>query len=231
MTVPDWEREEVREGTSRMLALRSQRTAAGARPIGWKLAFGAPASLERFGLSAPLVGFLMDETTHPSPAVVSCAGWKRPVAEPEIAVYIGRDVAPGSNDVSSAIEALGPAIELADVSPPPEHIAEIVAGNIYHKAVVLGQPDPTRAGGRRDDLQARITHDGDVTSLPGELDALTGDLIDVVGHCARLLTLAGSGLSAGDVVIIGSVVPPLPIEPGQDVTFELTPLPPISVSV
>ena len=33
---------------------------AGAKQIGWKVGFGAPAALESFKLTAPLVGFLLD---------------------------------------------------------------------------------------------------------------------------------------------------------------------------
>lgn len=214
-----------------MLDLRSDRLARGERAVGWKLAFGAPASLERFGLSAPLVGFITDATTQPSPGSVSCAGWQRPVAEPEIAVYIGADVEPGSDDVADSIGALGSAIELADVDPPPEDIEEILATNIFHRGVVLGEPDPDRAGGRRDDLEAHIDHAGTESVVTGDLGSLTGDLVQVVGHCARLLDLAGAQLASGDIVIIGSVVPPLSIEPGQEVIFELAPLPAISVRV
>jgi 2-keto-4-pentenoate hydratase len=215
----------------RMLELRSDRLARGERAVGWKLAFGAPASLERFGLNAPLVGFITDATSQPSPGSVSCAGWRRPVAEPEIAVYISADVEPGSGDVADSIGALGPAIELADVDPPPENIEEILAENIFHRGVVLGEPDPARAGGKRDDFEAHIDHAGTESVVTEDLESLTGDLVEVVGHCARLLDLAGARLVGGDVVVIGSIVPPLAIEPGQEVVFELAPLPAISVQV
>jgi 2-keto-4-pentenoate hydratase len=46
-----------------------------------------------------------------------------------------------------------------------------------------------------------------------------------------LLGAAGHGLLAGEVVILGSVVPPLPLQPGDEITFELVPLPPITVRV
>lgn len=231
MTVPDWDNPDVREGIRRMLALRAERMAAGHSAVGWKLAFGAPASLDRFGLSAPLVGFLTDATTHHSPGTVSCVGWQQPVAEPEIAVYIGTDLLNGSGDVAGAIAGLGSAIELANVHPPPANIETMLAGNIFHKAVVLGEPNPDRAGGLRHDLRARLFRNESEVANTTDLEALTGDLIGIVGHCAELLSLAGGRLAAGDVVIIGSIVPPLAIEPGQTITFELAPLPAISVSV
>jgi 2-keto-4-pentenoate hydratase len=214
-----------------MLARRAERLAAGERAIGWKLAFGAPASLERFGLAAPLVGFLTDATLHDPGSAVSCAGWHRPVAEPEIAVHIGADVDADTNDVAAAIAGLGPAIELADVHPPSDDLEEILAGNIYHRAVLLGAPDTSRAGGNLDGLRGRVVHDSVEVADTTDLQALTGDLVEIVGHAATLLALAGSRLGAGDVVIAGSIVPPLAIEPGGEVVFELAPRPPISVRV
>lgn len=230
MTLPDWDdNPRIQRGTHRMLALRSKQLAAGEQPIGWKMGFGAPASLERFGLSAPLLGFVTDATLHDSPSTVSCAGWQAPVAEPEIAVYLGDDVEPGH--AAEAISGLGAAIELANIYPPSDDIEEILAGNIFHRAVVLGTPDPSRAGGVRGDLRALVAHDGTEIADTTDLESLTGDLIGVVDHAAALLIAAGERLSAGDVVIAGSIVPPLQIKPGEEIVFELAPLPVISVRV
>ena len=231
MTLPDWNNLHVKQGIQRMLALRSERIVRGERAIGWKLAFGAPSSLARFGLSAPLLGFLAEASTFSPGSTVSCAGWGRPVAEPEIAVHIGRDVEPGSTRVAEAIAGIGAAIELADLHPPSEDIEEILAGNIFHRAVVLGAAEPARAGGIRDDMRARVAQDGVEVANTSDLEALTGDIIEMVGHTATLLAAVGEQLRDGEVVITGSIVPPLVIQPGQEVVFELTPLPAISVRV
>ncbi len=214
-----------------MLALRSEHLANGERAIGWKLGFGAPGSLKRFGLSSPLLGFLTDAGAHPPGSTVSCSGWRRPVAEPEIAVYLGKDVQPGTGNVVGSIASLGAAIELADVDPPPDDIEETLAGNIFHRAVIFGEPDPGRAGGDRSDLRARVVHDGVEVADTADVEAITGDLIELIGHSAALLAAAGEQLSAGDVLITGSIIPPLEVRPGQEIVFELTPLSAISVQV
>lgn len=213
-----------------MLASRSRRLAAGERPIGWKLGFGAPIWLDRFELTGPLVGFLTDATNHPSGAMVSCEGWSNPVAEPEIAVYVGRDVDDPTR-VADAIAALGPAIELADVHSPPESIEDVLAGNIFHRAVVLGDPDPARAGGLRVGLRARIRRDGVEVADTTDLESATGDLVEILGHAAALLAASGERLRSGDVVIMGSVIPPLPVSPGTVVGFRLSESPEITVEV
>jgi 2-keto-4-pentenoate hydratase len=227
----DWENPRVREGLKRMLELRSQRMASGERPIGWKLGFGAPEWLDRFGLSGPLVGFLTDATVQPSGATFPCEEWHRPVAEPELAVYFGRDFEAGSGSVAEAIAGLGAAIEIADVHPPPEDISEVLAGNIFHRGLILGAAAESRAGGISEGLRARVLHNGAEVANTPDLHALTGALLDVVAHSAELLGAAGEKLSAGEILITGSIIPPLALNAGDETTFELAPLAPISVRV
>ena len=87
----------VARGMAAQLELRRRAIAAGARPIGWKVGFGAPAMLERLKIAGPLTGFLTESARVPSGGEVSFAGWVKPVIEPEIAVHLGRDVPPGAD--------------------------------------------------------------------------------------------------------------------------------------
>lgn len=223
-------RPDLIEGTRRMLALRTERIRAGDGPIGWKLGFGAPAAMERFGLAAPLVGFLTNSSIRPSGGLLSCAGWKGAVAEPELAVLIGSDVGPG-DDAARAIAAVSPAIELADVDPPPEQISEILAGNIFHRAVVLADSSISRPGSDLEGLEARVSKNGTEVARTTDLIGLTGDMVGVIRHTADFLSGFGEGLRAGDLVITGSIVPPLAIEPGDEVGFELAPVGAVTVRV
>jgi 2-keto-4-pentenoate hydratase len=211
-----------------MLEERARLLAQGEGTVGWKLGFGAPTWLEKFGLAGPLVGFLPTSRVTTSGAHVSCEGWVNPVAEPEIALYLGIDV-DDPDLAGEAIAAVGPAIELADVDTPPEDIGEVLAGNIFHRGVVLGAPRPFE--GSVAGMRARITKSGSVVADTQELEALTGGIASILGHVAGLLLAVGERLRVGDVVIAGSVVPPIPVQPGDHVTFELAPLPPISVRV
>jgi 2-keto-4-pentenoate hydratase len=73
-------------------------------------------------IDMPVIGFLLDRALLPSGARVSIAGWRKPVAEAEIAAYIGADLSDGADraTVRSAIAAIGPAIELADMDREPD---------------------------------------------------------------------------------------------------------------
>lgn len=219
----------IRRGMEAQLELRRARLAAGARPIGWKVGFGTPAAMEKLQTDAPLVGFLTDAGLLPSRATVSLAGWVKPVAEPEIAVYMGRDLAAGADRqaVQAAIAALGPAIELADLDPSPDNVEAILSGNIFHRHVILGPQDSSRAGARLDGLTGRVSRRGGEIAAVTELEANTGEIVEIVRHVADLLAGAGAGerLKAGDVIIAGSVVPPLFLDQDDDViAFALDPI-------
>src|SRR5262245_40699597 len=101
-----WEDPRVVRGMPSQLELRRQRLAGGDKSLGWKVGFGAPAMLKQLGISGPLVGFLTQNARVPSGGSVLLAGWAKPVAEPEIAVHIGRDV-PAGADRDTAAAAIG----------------------------------------------------------------------------------------------------------------------------
>ncbi|MBI4206857.1 MAG: fumarylacetoacetate hydrolase family protein [Betaproteobacteria bacterium] len=221
----------IARGMKTQLALRRARLDAGENPLGWKVGFGAPAAMARLAIKAPLVGFLTDRALVASGSLLSLANWNKPVAEPEIAVHIGHDLAGGADRAATqgAIAGLGPAIELADVDRPPDDVESILAGNIYQRNLVLGQCDTARAGGRLDGLVARVIRNGSEIARTADPQALTGELIDIVRHVANVLAACGERLRAGEIIITGSIVPPLWVEAGEEVVFALDPLDTISI--
>jgi 2-keto-4-pentenoate hydratase len=228
-----WDDPRIARGMKEQLASRRARIAAGEAPLGWKVGFGAPAMMEKLKITAPLVGFLMQRALIAPGGSASLAGWVKPVAEPEIAVHIGRDL-PGGGDhaaAAAAIAALGPAIELADADLPFEDPEAILKGNIFQRHVILGEPDASRAGGSTAGLTARVFRRDAETARTSDPEAATGKIVGIVRHVADLLTAFGELLAAGDVIIAGSVVPPLLIEPDEpSVAYALDPLGRISVA-
>jgi 2-keto-4-pentenoate hydratase len=189
--------------------------------------------MERLKIDAPLVGFLTDGTLVRSGTTLSIAGWTKPAAEPEIAVYMGSDLIDTSNreTIRSAIASIGPAIELADISFPAEDVEVILAGNIYNRHVMLGQPDSSRAGCVLDGLVGHVYRNGAEVASTANPQAATGDLIDIVRHVADLLSALGERLRAGEVIITGSIVPPLWIESQEEIRFNLDPIDTISITL
>lgn len=210
------------------LAKRRELLSSGARHLGWKAGFGSTAAMERLGTSGPLFGFLVDRNLLEAGSTVSIAGWTRPVFEAEIAVHLGSDVRAGANDqeVAAAIAGLGPAVELADSDPAVTGVEEILAGDIFHRLVVLG---PVRKSSSIKGVEAIVLRDGNEIARTSDPTQPTGDMITVLQALAEVLDANGEGLRAGDVVITGSVVPPIEVAPGQVVRAEISPLGSIEV--
>ena len=207
----------IAKGMTAQLATRRARISAGEKPLGWKVGFGAPASMQKLGLTAPLVGYLMQGAQVASGGSVSLKDWAKPVAEPEIAVRMARDLGAGAaaDAVMASIESLQPAIELADLGPLPEpgNLDAVLAGDIYQRHVVLAPQ--ARAGGSVEDLTSRLIRRGTEANRTGDPEALTGKLLDIVAHVATVLSAFGEKLSAGDIIITGSITPPLMLEPDE----------------
>ena len=227
-----WEDPRIKGGMQQQLRWRRDLLAAGKQPLGWKLAFGGPAALERLRINAPLVGFLMADAVVASGSTISFAGWKKPAAEPELTVYLGKDLAPGADrrTIMNAIAGLGAAIELADVDHPSDDVEGTLVRNIYQRHVILGGCDGTRAGGMLSGLNARVFRNGAEMANTSDLEALTGELITIVGHVANLLAHFGETLRAGQIIIAGSITPPIWVEPGETIGFRLEPLQPIFIN-
>src|SRR5206468_11829026 len=110
-------------------------------------------------------------------ATVSLAGWTKPVAEPEVAVQMGKDLPAGADRAaaSAAIAGVGPAIELADLNPPPDDVEVTLAGNIFHRHVILGAPDASRAGAKLDGLSGRVFRRGALAAREDNVERLIGE--------------------------------------------------------
>jgi len=227
-----WDDPRIANGMKRQLHWRREFVAAGKKPLGWKLAFVGPAAMQRLQINAPLVGFLMQDAVVASGSAISVAGWKKPAAEPELAVYLGKNLQRGADrkTISAAIAGLGAAIELADVDHPSEDVEGTLARNIYQRHLILGACDTSHAGGGLSGLNARVLRNGEEMANTSNFEALTGELITIVGHVADLLSFFAEPLCAGQLIIAGSITPPIWVQAGESLVFHLEPQPPISLT-
>ncbi|HEX6150745.1 fumarylacetoacetate hydrolase family protein [Nocardioides sp.] len=202
----------IARGTARMLELRAHVLTSGARHLGWKVGFGSPSSLAALDLARPLVGFLTHDRVLSPGDVVDVSGWTRPVLEAEVAAHLGVPVESGASAATAlaAVSEWSVALELADVDLPPDDVEAIVAGNIFHRHVLFGPVAPARPG----TLSFSVARDGSAVASTSTPEELTGELGFVLASVADTLAHGGARLSAGDVVITGSVVPPIDISGG-----------------
>jgi 2-keto-4-pentenoate hydratase len=215
-------------GLPAQLARRSELLAAGATPVGWKVGFNFPAVQKAFGIENPISGFLTTATLVPDGEPHSLDGATQPMVEPELAIHIGAELEPdcGPDEAAEAIAALGPAIEVADVHPPSTDLEKIVATNVYHRAVRLGQPV---AGASIAGVLARVTFNAEPFGEVNPLEA-TLDPVEVVRLIARTIAAGGERLRPGDTIIGGSLVPPPVVSPGDELAVDLGPIGLLSLS-
>lgn len=228
-----WDDPRIAKGMPVQLAARRQRIAAGEKPLGWKVGLGAPAAMQRLGLKGPVVGYLMQRALVLSGGIVSFTGWTKPVAECEIAVRMARDLPGGANaeSAAAAVKEIFPAIELADFDPPPtpDNLDQVIGADIYQRHVVLA--GITRPGASVNGLTSRLIRRGVEAASTTDPEALTGKLVAIVAHVANTLTAYGEKLAAGDVIITGSITPPLVLERGESaLAHALDPIGEVSVN-
>jgi 2-keto-4-pentenoate hydratase len=217
----------IRNGMRAQMEVRARLLDGGAKQIGWKVGLGAPAMQTRCKLTAPVVGFLLDRAELSSGAEISLNGWQKPVAEAEIAAYMGRDLPAGASreEVRRAIAAVGPAIELADVDCAMDEVETVLSGNIFQRHVILGPRDAMRSGARLDGLKGQVTRSGQDVPVPADLETNIGEVVNIVRHVADIADAVGGGLRAGHFIICGSLTPPMFLDPNERaIDFELSPI-------
>jgi 2-keto-4-pentenoate hydratase len=212
--------ERVIEGMKRQAELRESLLADASR-LGWKSGFGTEGAMDLLGINQPLTGFLTKATLAESGGVVAVSDWGMPLLEAEVAVRIDRELGPGvtPEQATSAIGAVAAAIELVDLGSI-ESVEEILAGNIFHRKVLLGEFIEL-ADSSLDEVRIAVDVNG-AESGPSDPRDVIGEIGRVVADLADQAELADETFQPGDVVITGAAVPPAPVKPGERYEVKLT---------
>ncbi len=197
----------IAAGLATQGATRAAQLACGERHVGWKAGLGIAAAMERFGTDACVTGFLTDATQRASGAAIALDGFANPLLEAELAVRLGADLAPEATreQARAAIDAAGPAIEVVDLGAVDD-LEAVLAGNIFHRAFLLGELRPF--AGDVDDLRLHVRVDERPPLADVDPRDAIGDVAGVVRAIAAQLPLAGARLRAGDVIITGAAARP-----------------------
>jgi 2-keto-4-pentenoate hydratase len=192
----------VETGTEAMLTRRREILTTGAEPVGWKVGFNVPEIQQKLGLDAPLAGFLTTDT------VIEDSWDDYPVVvESEVAVELGDD--------GRSIVALLPALELADPPDLDLELEQILAGNIFHRAVAFGpRVETAEPGPARILVNGEEQHSIDAERTRANLEAM-------VEAIAARLEAAGEELRGGERIITGVLAPPHEAREGDTVRLEL----------
>lgn len=221
------------EGAALQYALAQ--LAGATRPGGFKIGATAKRMQEYLGLHGPAAGFMGTGGIHESGTILRYAEFQRPGVECELAVRLAVDL-PGPCTAEQAADAVGDlvaAIEIVEdryTDLAAVGTATMIGDQVYHAAAILGEPGLVdRRTLNISALRGRLVIDDEQRD--------EGVAADLMGHPFNCLAwLAGSsvaeafgGLKAGQVVMLGSVTPPVWLTGPASVTVEFAPLPPVEL--
>jgi 2-keto-4-pentenoate hydratase len=203
----------VSRGMRTQLARRAAALADGATAVGWKIGFNTPAVQQVFGLSEPVVGYLLDSGVTADGATVSLTGWVVPAVEVEVAIRVGD---------GGEVAALAPALELVDLDISFDDIEPVLAANICQRGVVFGPEVPgvdpwaivATVKKVTVDRADAVVAEGRITEDPGTTAAFVGSF----------LATHGASLERGQRIIAGSLVAPVAVVPGDALRVAFGPL-------
>lgn len=206
-------------------------------PAGFKIGATAAVMRSYLGIDMPLAGFMPAGGLLASGARIDRAAFLAPGLECELAVRLGRDLPPEPHTaarVAAAIDTLFAAMEIVENRYPDFATLgapTLVADQMFHAGAVLGEPAPR-------------WRDIDLAALRGGIEiggALRGTGVggDLMGHPLHVLAwLAGSeeaaafgGLRAGQVILLGSVTPPIWLEEAGEAVVRFDGLAPVRLGV
>lgn len=222
------------EGAAVQLALA--RMADAVPPFGFKIGATGRRMQAYLGLDAPIAGFMAGKDVYLSHADLRFADSFRPGVECEVAVRLARDLPPGPCSLAQALTAVGDfvaGLEIVENRYGDLHelgMPTLLADQVFHAAAVIGEP--ARVDWRTLDIGALR---GTISLDNGTRDE--GVTTDLLGHPLNgLAWLAGSavaaafgGLRAGQVIMLGSVTPPIWLTGPATVTVAFEPLPPVTL--
>ena len=194
--------------------------ANGMPRLGWKVGMNDPKVLERLGLDAPVFGWLAGDRALRSGEVYVVRPGTRVALEAEVAVRVGG---------GGSIVAIAPAFEIVNFALTAASSFEgVIEHDLFHDAVVLGRdtlPVPVADG----EWPVVRRNGEEVARRDPELLVLQP--APTVRRAASLLARFKEQLEAGDWLILGSLVRPIPIRPGDRFEADFGPLGRVAVQV
>jgi 2-keto-4-pentenoate hydratase len=192
---------------------------AGNTVRGWKVTALAIEQQRSFLTDRPVAAALLSPFVHMAPAVLSAAQFIVPLLECEVAFLLGADLPPRQqpytrSEIEAAVEAVVPAIEVADSRCPADAPNLLkLADSMGNGAFITGAPVRDWRKLDLENIDVTLTHDGSVTERGSSARILGNPLLAVIA-LANAQPLPAGGLKRGQIVTTGTCITPIPPKPG-----------------
>ncbi len=228
-----WRPSSAAEGAAAQAALA--RRLGAMPPAGFKIGATAKRMQAYLGLSGPVAGFMSASGIYPSGVALPYEQFTALGVECEVVVRLGRDIPPGPcspAQARSAVDGLFAGIEIVENRYRDLGrfgVPSLMADQVFHAGCVVGaEPadwralDVTKLGGR-------LLVDG-VTQSEGVAADLLGDPFNCLAWLAGSAEAAAfGGMSAGQIIMLGSVTPPIWLAGPAHVVVAFDSLPPVEL--
>lgn len=204
-------------------------------PVGYKAAFTNPVMQQRFGVDGPRWGYMYDRNMIDIIAVLPHDMGTKLQFEADLLVEV-KDA--GLADAKTPLEALAhlesvvPFIELPDITFDGQFSGNrFVAGNAGFRGGVTGKEIPVSSTQAFADAMANMTvvmvdeSDGNKELGRVKGTVLMEHPLNAAIWLAKALKQAGITLKQGDLLSLGSFIPPQPAKEGQKIRLQYVGLP------
>ena len=191
---------------------------------GLKIATTTKVMQQLMGIDHPCMGTIFASRVHRSPANIAKADYVNVRIECEMAVRLGRDL-PGIDTgytrekVRPAVSEVMPAFELIEdrfADYKTSKALSLIADNAWNGGIVLGPAKAVPATFELNGIRGVLTSNGKELA-----EGRTDDPMGALAWLANQAAECGRPMSAGMVVITGSVVQTVDIQPGERLEFAL----------
>jgi 2-keto-4-pentenoate hydratase len=193
---------------------------AGNDVRGWKVTALSPEQQRGYSSNRPVAGALLAPFVYAAPAMLSLQWFITPLLECEVSFLLGQDlsarVEPYKQDeVEAAIEAVVPAMEIAD-SRWPANAPDLLklADSMGNGAFITGRPVRDWRALDLSAIGVTLVHEGQTVER-GTSGRILGNPLRAVIALANAQPLPAGGLKHGQFVTTGTCTTPIPPRPGQ----------------
>ena len=191
---------------------------------GLKIATTTKVMQALMGIDHPCMGTIFSSRVWTSPAEIRKADFVNVRIECELAVRLGRDLPKASEPytretVRGAVKDVMAAFELIEdrfADYKASKALTLIVDNAWNGGIVIGLPKAVPADFQLDGIQGTLTSNGKPAG-----EGRTDDPMGALAWLANQAVACNRPMTAGMVVITGSVMPTVDIAPGERLDFAL----------